>query len=229
MTTLTMPARPAGRPTSAWRRMLHALRPWLELRIDVHHRPDDIAAELAALHRRLNTPGDTLHGIGTLPALLPGLVFRYREADGEHYVYVEDPARGVLAGYTVFNRLIEVNRRADRHLRSPHSRYAPPYQGRGIASAVYEWALARGFCLVSGARQSTGAHALWRALARRHPCGYLDIRARRIRYLGPQVTPATRDDLHTRMILLGRGWNLPRLRDEADVGDIAAKAAPTGL
>ena len=221
MSALLMPAHPAGRPTctlrDAARSLAGALRPWLELRIDVHHRPDEIEAELAALHRRLNTPGDVLHGIGTLAPLRPGLVFRHREADGEHYIYVEDAARGVLAGYTVFNRLIEVSRRADRHLRSPHSRYAPPYQGRGIASAVYEWALARGFCLVSGARQSTGAHALWRALARHHPCGYLDIRAKRIRYLGPQVTPATRDDLHTRMILLGRGWDLPRLRDEAGV------------
>jgi GNAT superfamily N-acetyltransferase len=221
MAALLMPTHPAATPASmlqqASDQLARLLRPWMELRIDVHHHPDDIEAELAALHRRLNTPGDCLHGIDTLPALRPGLVFHYREADGEHYVYVEDPARGVLAGYTVFNRLIEVNRRADRHLRSPHSRYAPSYQRRGIASAVYEWALARGFCLVSGARQSVGAHALWCALARRHSFGYLDIRAQRIRHLGSEVDPVTRDDLHTRMILLGQGWDLARLRDEAGV------------
>jgi len=34
-----------------------------------------------------------------------------------------DVAARRLAGTTVFNRLVELNRRADRHLRSPHSRY----------------------------------------------------------------------------------------------------------
>lgn len=183
-----------------------------ELRIDVDLRPEDLASELDNLYRRLRTPGDSMFGSATVPTHLPGLVFRTREADGEYYVYVEDVVRGCLAGYTVFNRLVELNRRADRHLRAPHSRYAPAYQRRGLASAVYEWALGSGLCLISGARQSAGAHALWRALAQRHGLVYVDVREKTLRCLGSDVDDAVLADLHTRMVLLGSDWTLERLR-----------------
>ena len=196
--------------------------PRLELRIDVNQPPQSIEAELEALHGRLHTPGDALHQCTRLPSPFPDLVLHHREADGEHYLYVEDPARARLAGYTVFNRLIEVDRRTDRHVRAPHSKYAPDYQGRGIATAIYELALAgragvRGpdggaFCLVSGARQSVGAHALWQALGRRHPLRYVALRHKRMHDLGHAPAPAVREHLDTRMIMLGRGWSLARLR-----------------
>ncbi|HNC67853.1 MAG TPA: hypothetical protein PLT85_12425 [Thauera aminoaromatica] len=192
------------------RRMLRP--PRMELRIDVSPPDTAIEAELDTLHGRLHTPGDALHACTRLPTLLPDLVFHHREADGEHYVYVEDVARGCLAGYTVFNRLIEVDRRTDRHVRSPHSKYAPAYQGRGLASAVYDWALGRGFCLVSGARQSAGAHALWHALARRHPLRWVALRTKRMHDLGASVAPTRAAELDTRMILLGHGWSAARLR-----------------
>ena len=130
-------------------------------------------ASPAAIRARIRSrvAGSVCAPCSTLPGRLPGLVWRHREADGEHYVYVEDTARGCLAGYTVFNRLIEVDRRTDPHVRAPHSRYAPDYQRRGIATAVYEWGLEQGFCLLSGARQSAGAHALWLALGRRFQLG----------------------------------------------------------
>ena len=198
----------------------HILRPpRLELRIDVQHPPQSIETELDALHRRLHDPDDALSRCASLPSPFPGLVFRHREADGEHYVYVEDVANGRLAGYTVFNRLIELDRRTDRHVRAPHSKYAPAYQGRGVATAVYELALAgrgplRGsdgaFFLVSGARQSVGAHALWQALGRRHPLRYVALRAKRMHDLGDAPPPALREHLDTRMILLGHGWSLAR-------------------
>lgn len=191
------------------RRLLQAAR--MDLRIDVRQPDESIEAELDALHRRLHTPGTAMNKCTRLPPLLPGLLFHHREADGEHYVYVEDPARGRLAGYTVFNRLIEVDRRADRHVRSPHSKYAPAYQKRGIASAVYHWALGRGFCLVSGARQSDGAHALWRALARRHALRWVALRDKRMYDLGPTEPPAHAADLDTRMLLLGHAWTLDAL------------------
>ena len=196
--------------------------PRLELRIDVQQPPQSIEAELEALYGRLHTPGDALHQCVQLPSPFPDLVLHHREADGEHYLYVEDPARARLAGYTVFNRLIEVDRRTDRHVRAPHSKYAPDYQGRGIATAIYELALAgragvRGpdggaFCLVSGARQSVGAHALWQALGRRHPLRYVALRHKRMHDLGHAPTPTLRDDLDTRMILLGPGWSFARLQ-----------------
>jgi hypothetical protein len=183
----------------------------LELRIDVQHRPDELETELDTLYRRLYRPGNPLHGIATISVNFPEFAFRYREADGEHYVYVEDLARRRLAGYTVFNRLIEVGRRADPYLRAPHSKYAAPYQRRGISTAVYEWALGRGFCLISGARQSPGAHALWQSLARRHELGYLEVRDKKLRYLGQEVDEVVRGDLYTRMIMLGKDWSIERL------------------
>jgi hypothetical protein len=186
-----------------------------ELRIDVNQQPVELEKELDALHRRLNRPGDALHGLPVICINFSGLVFRYREADGEHYIYVEDPARRCLAGYTVLNRLIEVNRRADRHLRAPHSKYAPAYQRRGIATAIYRWWLESGQCLISGARQSAGANALWHSLGRRYPLIYVDLRDKTLRCLGRQVDCQTQEDLHTRMILLGREWSVERLEEHA--------------
>ena len=188
------------------------LRQRMDLRIDVQVRPDELHADLADLYRRLNTPGDTLHGIAQIGSPGPGLVFRYREADGEHYVYVQDLARRQLAGYTVFNRLVEVGRRADPHLRAPHSKYAPAYQRRGLATAVYEWGLGAGICLMSGARQSSGAHGLWRALSRRHELHHVLVANKTLRHLGKPPQTSVDDDLQTRMLLLGNGWTLPQLQ-----------------
>lgn len=199
-----------------WAGLLGCLQPLkepgaMELRIDVDRPDENIETELEALYGRLYTPGDPVNLCTRLPQLLPGLLFHHREADGEHYVYVEDALRRRLAGYTVFNRLIEVDRRTDRHVRSPHSKYGVDYQGRGIASAVYGWALGCGFCLVSGARQSKGAHALWRSLARRHPLRWIRVQGKRMHDLGPGVSPVCAARLDTRILLLGEGWSLAGL------------------
>lgn len=194
-----------------WRDLLSALR------IDVAQAPSDIEKQLDALHRRLHRPGDALHDLPALCIQIPGLVLRYREADGEHYVYVEDKARDRLAGYVVFNRLVEVNRRADPHLRAPHARFAPAYQRRGIATAIYRWWLDRGNTLITGARQSPGANALWHALARRYELFYIELRDKELRYLGHEVDSTVERDLHTRMVMLGRG------------GDLACLAELTGM
>lgn len=219
MSTLALPWN-ATRPAlpQDLRKKLANLRPLryiLELRIDVQQRPDNIETELEALHGRMATPGDPLHGVSRLPIRLPGFVFWHREADGEHYVYVEDIQRKRLAGYTVFNRLIEVNRRVDRFVRGPHSKYAPAYQRRGIATAVYQWALGEGFSLISGARQSEAAHALWHSLGRRYPLAYVALQSKEVHFLGFDISPALRDDLNTRMILFGRGCSLDQLRPSA--------------
>ncbi len=195
-------------PTMALGAFLHAIRMAMELRIDVNHSPREVEKELEAIHARMKRRGDRLYGLPEVGTGVPGLVLRYREADGEYYVYVVDAARGRLAGYTVFNRLVEVGRRADPYVRAPHSKYAAPYQGMGLATAVYRWGLDAGLCLLSGARQSEGAHRLWMGLARHYELGYVEVRRKRLTYLGPEITPAQRADLHTRMVLLGRGWTL---------------------
>ncbi|CAB3868178.1 N-acetyltransferase [Achromobacter deleyi] len=180
-----------------------------ELRIDVNHAPQEVDKELDAIYDRMNRPSDRLHGLREVRTDIPGLVLRHREADGEYYVYVVDVRRGRLAGYTVFNRLIEVGRRADPYVRAPHSKYAAPYQGMGLATAVYRWGLDAGLCIMSGARQSPAAHRLWLGLARDYELGYADLRRKRLGYLGRTVAPTVLADLHTRMFLLGRGWTLP--------------------
>lgn len=76
------------------------------------------------------------------------------------------------------------------------------YQRRGIATAVYEWALGTGICLVTGARQSPGAHALWRNLALRYESGFAELRNKKLTYLGRDIEPGDLDRLETRMFLL---------------------------
>jgi hypothetical protein len=207
---------------------LHWYAGMMELRIDVDQEPVELERELEALYDRIARPGDALHGLPALCIKYPGLVFRYREADGEHYIYVEDAARRCLAGYTVFNRLIELNRRADPHLRAPHSKFAPDYQRRGIASAIYRWWLESGRCLVSGARQSTGANALWHSLGRNYDLVFADLRDKTLRCLGPRVDERTLEDLQTRMILFGKGWSEERLAAQAGMLPFsgAASGAP---
>ncbi|AZS80710.1 hypothetical protein [Achromobacter spanius] len=184
-----------------------------ELRIDVNHAPEEIERELDAIHQRMQRPLDRLHGLPQVQTDIPGIVLRYREADGEYYVYVLDARRNRVAGYTVFNRLIEVGKRADPFVRAPHSKYAAPYQGMGLATAVYRWGLEAGLCIISGARQSPGAHRLWMGLARDYELGYVDLRRKQLRYLGRQVPARVQEDLHTRMIMLGRGWDLSDYMD----------------
>lgn len=197
-------------PTLALPAIRLALGLVTELRIDVNHSSDEVDAELEAIRGRMSRPSDRLHGLPEIRTDIPGLVLRHREADGEYYVYVVDLRRDRVAGYTVFNRLIEVGKRADPHVRAPHSKYAAPYQRMGLATAVYRWGLDAGLCIMSGARQSEGAHRLWLGLARDYELGYVDLRRKRLTYLGRDVSAGVLGDLHTRMILLGRGWTLDR-------------------
>lgn len=195
--------------SASWRR-LRPLRPQLhtELRIDVMLPLVD--GELEALYERLYQPGNKLYGLERRPLHDPQFVLHWREADGEWFAYVEDVANACLAGYTVFNRLVEVDRRTDRRVRSPHSRLAPAYQRRGIASAVYQQVLDRGVCLLSGARQSPGAHGLWNRLARSYDSHYVAIAGdKSLQHLGRRVPDgAVLDQRATRRLLLGTGWEL---------------------
>jgi hypothetical protein len=189
--------------------------PWYpvisELRVDVNLDQSNIDKDLDALHARLNRPGDALYKLPMLCLNHRGLTFRYREADGEHYVYVEDNQRGCLAGYVVFNRLVELSKNADPVLRAPHAKFAEDYQRLGIATAIYRWWLDAGNSLISGARQSVGANALWFKLGRDYPLFYADLRNKKLCYLGRQVDEARRQDLHTRVLMLGKGCTLQRL------------------
>lgn len=102
---------------------------------------------------------------------------------------------------------------ADRCVRAPHSSFAEAYQRRGLASTLYRWGLGAGLCLISGARQSPAAHALWHALARNHELGCVRLRDKTLTYLGTSLPPDVLNDLHTRLLLLGKGWTLARFAD----------------
>ena len=192
-----------------------------ELRVDVDPSTDR-GEPLESIYRRIRTAGSPLHNLPTFVLRDPHFKVHVRESDGELYAYVEDTQRRCLAGCTVFSRLVEVDRRADRHLRSPHSRYLAQYQRLGIATAVYDWALATGVCLMTGARQSPGAHALWRSLARRHESGYAELRNKRLTYLGCDLAAQDLDRLETRMFLLPKNWPLPLFRAAVGMRDAAA-------
>jgi hypothetical protein len=187
----------------------------MELRIDVPPLPPWLTGGFETLYDRIYRHGDRLYSLPRIRMDDPQFEIHVREADGEFYLYVEDLSRACLAGYTVFNRMVELERRADWHVRAPHSRYLPRYQRRGLASAVYKWALEKGFCLITGARQSAGAHALWLALGKHYELGYVDLRDKIITDLGKEVSPAILGELQTRMLMLGAGWTTDRFCEVA--------------
>lgn len=137
------------------------------MRFDVHVSNDQIEQELAALQEKMSHGRYALSNLPKLDLRFADLEFRLRKISREQRVYVVDRANGNLVGYSVFDILPEGSRRLHGTVRSVHSRYSAPYQGRGIATALYTKVLADGFVLVSGARQSRAAYALWKSLGRR--------------------------------------------------------------
>jgi len=193
-------------PLVGWPRFDTTVRLWrrpLSLRVDVDHAVRDLEVELDKLHQRLQEMG-VMVASEKDEDLLPGFRVYSREADGELYVYVEDIAAKRLAGYTVFSRLVELDRHADRILRAPHTKIRAAYQRRGLATTIYRRALDQGQCLITGARQSVGAHGLWQALSGLYAHFYVDLRDKRVTYLGDNPQAQVRGALHTRWILLGR-------------------------
>ena len=176
-----------------------------ELRIDVDLSGRDIQREFDALYDRIRTNHRTRDAMRALPLQLHGLLFRVREADGEYFVYAIEPLNNRIVAYTVFNRLVEVDRRTDRHLRAPHTKVVDGYRRMGIASAIYRWWLDSGRSLITGARQSAGAHGLWMALARHYGLAAVRIDANKRLQRLPLPPPAGFfSALDTRLVLLGR-------------------------
>ena len=75
---------------------------------------------------------------------------------------------------------------------------------------MYQQVLDRGVCLLSGARQSPGAHGLWNRLARSYDSHYVAIAGdKSLQHLGRRVPDgAVLDQRATRRLLLGTGWEL---------------------
>ena len=193
---------------------------WLtELRIDVDLSGRDIQREFEALYDRIRTNHRTRDAMRPLPLHLHELVFRLREADGEYFVYAIDPLRNRVVAYTVFNRLVEVNRHTDRHLRAPHTKVAHGYRRMGIATAIYRWWLDSGRCLMTGARQSAGAHGLWMALARDYELAAARIDThKRVQQLPLPPPPGFFNALDTRLVLVGRDCRLADFMQHAGWG-----------
>ncbi|MCE3270962.1 MAG: hypothetical protein K0S57_1359 [Ramlibacter sp.] len=183
----------------------------MRIDVDLDHR--DVEAELAALYGRLRLRADKLVTLPIFAPRAPELVFKYREVDGEFYVYAEDVERGVLAGCTVFNWVFEVDPRVGRFVRSPHSRYAREYRRKGVANAVYRWALQAGMCLVSGPRQSAGAYRLWTKLGGSYEIAFVQLIDRGLHVVGPVLQGLSSAEFGTRMLLLGAGWAVERFED----------------
>lgn len=182
-----------------WRRW------WAELRIDVELPADALEDELARLYERWCKSGASLDDLDGIGASRLGLVFKARRADGEWFIYVIDPARRVLAAYIVLSRLVEVNRHADKQLRSPHAKVAQAYRRLGITSMVYRWWLDQGCNLMSGERQSAHAHQMWMSLARDYELVHVRLQDKQLHVVGAATTKAVLHELGTRLVLLGRG------------------------
>lgn len=191
---------------SGLRRRAHGWRRWwAELRIDVELPEHELEDELAQLYERWFRSGvllDDLHGIGPSRH---GLVFKARQADGEWFIYVVDPARRLLVAYVVLSRLVEVNRHADKHLRSPHAKVAQAYRRLGITSMIYRWWLDAGRNLMSGERQSISANRMWISLARDYGLVHVRLQGKQLQVVSGATSEAVLHELGTRLVLLGRG------------------------
>lgn len=175
------------------------------MRFDVRLRNEDIEQELAAMQERLERGPHPLSGLPPFELSFPGIEFRVRRVGHAQRVYALDAATGRLVGYSVFDILPEGARRYRGSVRSVHSRYAAPYQGRGIASAVYLRVLQQGYALVSGARQSRAAYALRRSLGRRLSFEIVRVGADAIEPLAISENDARFHDLDVRLRLrMGR-------------------------
>ncbi len=137
------------------------------MRFDVRVSNKEIELELANLQARMASGRHALVNLPRMDMPFPDIEFRVRKIAREQRVYALDTGTGLLVGYSVFDILPEGSRRLHGTVRSVHSRYAAAYQGRGIATALYTKVLSDGFVLVSGARQSRAAYALWKSLGRR--------------------------------------------------------------
>jgi hypothetical protein len=197
-------------PTAGLARWLRAplralSRAWAELRIDVALPADELEHELTQLYERWFMSGASMDDLGGIGASHPGLLFKVRQADGEWFIYVVDPARRALAAYIVLSRLVEVNRQLDRQLRSPHAKVARAYRRLGITSAIYRWWLDGGRSLMSGERQSPHAHRMWMSLARDYELLQVRLQDKQLQVLDAADSASVLHALGTRMVLLGRG------------------------
>jgi hypothetical protein len=200
-------------PGMAWTQLLFRLwRFWAELRIDVDL-PQPVS-DLEALEHRWRQIVACEADRVAMPGLPSTLEARVRQVDGEYFVYVIDTACQQLAAYITFNRLNELRRRVDLQWRSPHARVASAYRRCGIVSTVYRWWLSSGRSLVTGARQSPGARALWLSLARQHEMVYVRLVHKRVHLLSTGELPAeVMAPLDVRAVLLGAGSRVPQLVD----------------
>jgi hypothetical protein len=200
-------------------RLLHApvralSRAWAELRIDVDLPEEELEQELAQLYERWFMSGASMDDLDGIRAPRPGLVFKARQADGEWFIYVVDTVRRALAAYVVFSRLVEVNRQADKQLRSPHAKVARAYRRLGITSTIYRWWLDGGRNLMSGERQSQHAHQMWMALAHDYALVHVRLQDKQVQQIDAEPCASVLHELGTRMVLLGRGcamgaWAVP--------------------
>jgi hypothetical protein len=205
--------------------LTQALRHWLtELRIDVFLPDLELHEELERLNERLPALRPAAHALTGLTLPRAGFRVLAREADGEHFLYVIDTFVNRIVAYITFSRLVEINRQADRYLRAPHAKVAIAYRRQGIAGAIYRWWLDSGQSVITGARQSPAARALWLSLARRYPMTYVRIDNKRLHNLGDQISDNDMDALNVRAVLLGRGctpgrWMAPAMApEESSIG-----------
>lgn len=186
-----------------------------ELRVDVLLPELELQQELQRLNgrwSRLQPPPEPLASLH-LPGR--GLEVQARTADGEHFLYVIDRLTRQVVAYVTFSRLVEIHRRADPHLRAPHTKVMPAWRRQGIASAVYRWWLDSGRSAITGARQSPAARALWLSLARHYPLVYVRIDQKCLYPIEAPADAAALSALNVRAVLLGRGCELADFAEPA--------------
>jgi hypothetical protein len=106
--------------------------PTMELRVDVQWGSAEMNEELASLHARLDRSGLLMNGTQIIKTWFAHVVFRHREADGEHCIHLMDEAQGRPEGYTTFRRLIEVI-----GAKQPATTHTGNWSSSAITSAIH--------------------------------------------------------------------------------------------
>ena len=106
-----------------------------------------------------------------------------------------------------------------KFLVTPHSVLAKAHRGQGLMPQVYDWLLNKGYCFGSGEAQSKGANVLWSKLAKRHPWFLVNVKGSSdfvgfgsIQFIGQSASKSVLNSTNTRIIMLGRGWDLDKFQ-----------------
>jgi len=162
---------------------------------------------LELLTEQLREKSLTLKKVKSIDGII---VYRRVDPVFDQYILVRDD--------NVIGR-VELEPTQHSFLKTPHSMILAPYRGKGLIYKVYDFLLSSGICMGSGESQSKSANILWSKLAKKYPWFLVNVKGSSdfigfgsIEFIGQSAPKSVLNKTITRIILLGRGWDLEKFR-----------------